>query len=239
MKFNDIRTTLQALTALLDNCNSLHTNAYDEALTTPTEESVRLAMAIQLILTREWGVYWNETALQGSYFFRHLTEEVEEAVLEEFLHLNARGGVLRAMETQYQRFKIQEQSLLYQTRKHSGELPVVGVDTFLRAGEEEPQPILVSRATNQEKDDRLKALRGFQERHREASGPALERLREQVRKGATSSRCSWTRSKWPASARSPRSSTKWEENTDGPCEGGISPFRTRSNHVQLHHLSDT
>jgi isobutyryl-CoA mutase len=183
MKFNDIRTTLQALTALLDNCNSLHTNAYDEALTTPTEDSVRLAMAIQLILTREWGVYWNENALQGSYFFRHLTEEVEEAVLEEFLHLNGRGGVLRAMETQYQRFRIQEQSLLYETRKHSGELPIVGVNTFVREGEEEAQPVLVSRATREEKDDRLKSLRAFQERHREETGPALERLREQVRRG--------------------------------------------------------
>jgi methylmalonyl-CoA mutase len=183
MKFNDIRTTLQALTALLDNCNSLHTNAYDEALTTPTEESVRLAMAIQLIITREWGVYWNENALQGSHFLQRLTEDVEEAVLEEFLNLNARGGVLRAMETQYQRFRIQEQSLLYETRKHSGELPVVGVNTFVREGEEELQAVPVSRASNAEKDDRLRSLRAFQERHREEAGPALERLREQVRQG--------------------------------------------------------
>ena len=183
MKFNDIRTTLQALTALLDNCNSLHTNAYDEALTTPTEESVRLAMAIQLILTREFGLYWNENVFQGSHFITKLTEDVEEAVLEEFLSLNARGGVLRAMETQYQRFCIQEQSLLYETRKHSGELPVVGVNTFLRddAPEETVQP--VSRATNQEKDDRLVALRAFQSRHEAECGPALERLREQIRAG--------------------------------------------------------
>jgi len=183
MKFNDIRTTLQALTALLDNCNSLHTNAYDEALTTPTEESVRLAMAIQLILTREWGVYWNENALQGSYFFRRLTEQVEEAVLEEFLSLNGRGGVLRAMETQYQRFKIQEQSLLYETRKHSGELPVVGVNTFVREGEHEAEIRPVSRATPEEKDARLAALAAFQERHRAETGPALARLRDQVRAG--------------------------------------------------------
>lgn len=183
MKFNDIRTTLQALTALLDNCNSLHTNAYDEALTTPTEESVRLAMAIQLILTREWGVYWNENALQGSYFFSHLTDEVEEAVLEEFSRLNGRGGVLRAMETQYQRFRIQEQSLLYETRKHSGELPVVGVNTFVREEEPGAEPRPVSRATPEEKDDRLRALRAFQERHAAEAGPALERLRDQVRRG--------------------------------------------------------
>ncbi|HLO65485.1 MAG TPA: methylmalonyl-CoA mutase family protein, partial [Holophaga sp.] len=183
MKFNDIRTTLQALTALLDNCNSLHTNAYDEALTTPTEESVRLAMAIQLILTREWGVYWSENALQGSHFFQALTEKVETAVLEEFLSLNARGGVLRAMETQYQRFRIQEQSLLYETRKHSGELPVVGVNTFLREGEAEPQAVPISRASDEEKAERLASLRAFQARHREAAGPALDRLRAQVRAG--------------------------------------------------------
>ena len=183
MKFNDIRTTLQALTALLDNCNSLHTNAYDEALTTPTEESVRLAMAIQLITTKEFGLYWNENGLQGSYFLSRLTEDVEEAVLEAFLDLNARGGVLRAMETQYQRFCIQEQSLLYETRKHSGELPVVGVNTFVRETAEEEAVQPVSRATSQEKDDRLLRLRAFQAEHQTAAGPALERLREQVRAG--------------------------------------------------------
>ena len=183
MKFNDIRTTLQALTALTDNCNSLHTNAYDEALTTPTEASVRLAMAIQLIITREFGAYANENPLQGSHFIERLTDDVEEAVLEEFLNLNAHGGVLRAMETQYQRARIQEQSLLYETRKHSGELPVVGVNTFL--GEEAaqaPHPATVVRATREEKDCRLQELRDFQERHRDQAGPALERLREQVRR---------------------------------------------------------
>ncbi len=183
MKFNDIRTTLQALTALVDNCNSLHTNAYDEALTTPTEESVRLAMAIQLIITREWGVYWNENALQGSYFFSRLTDQVEEAVLEEFARLNGRGGVLRAMETQYQRLRIQEQSLLYETRKHSGELPVVGVNTFVREEEPGAEPRPVSRATPEEKNDRLRDLRAFQERHAAEAGPALDRLRDQVRLG--------------------------------------------------------
>jgi methylmalonyl-CoA mutase len=140
-------------------------------------------MAIQLILTKEFGLYWNENVFQGSHFITQLTEDVEEAVLEEFLKLNARGGVLRAMETQYQRFCIQEQSLLYETRKHSGELPVVGVNTFLRpdAPEEAPQP--VSRASNTEKQDRLRALRDFQGRHHAQAGPALERLREQIRTG--------------------------------------------------------
>ena len=183
MKFNDIRTTLQALTALMDNCNSLHTNAYDEALTTPTEESVRLAMAIQLITTREFGLYRNENTLQGSHFIQKLTEDVEEAVLDEFLDLNARGGVLRAMENQYQRSRIQEQSLLYETRKHSGELPVVGVNTFVQAEASElPEPPVV-RASTGDKDERFRQLQAFQERHRAAAGPALERLGEQVRAG--------------------------------------------------------
>jgi len=184
MKFNDIRTTLQALTALADNCNSLHTNAYDEALTTPTEESVRLAMAIQLILTKEFGLYLNENLLQGSHFIQKLTDDVEEAVLEEFLRINGRGGVLRAMETQYQRFRIQEQSLLYETRKHSGELPVVGVNTYLREGPEpETHTPAISRASTEEKRARLHSLRAFQARHAAAAEPALARLREQVRSG--------------------------------------------------------
>ena len=185
MKFNDIRTTLQALTALSDNCNSLHTNAYDEALTTPTEASVRLAMAIQLVITREFGPYANENGLQGSYFLQRLTDDVEEAVLEEFLNLNGHGGVLRAMESQYQRTRIQEQSLLYETRKHSGELPVVGVNTFLpsegEAGDGAPAPVV--RASAAEKDQRLAELRDFQERHRDEAGPALARLEDCVRAG--------------------------------------------------------
>jgi methylmalonyl-CoA mutase len=183
MKFNDIRTTLQAFTALTDNCNSLHTNAFDEALTTPTEESVRLAMAIQLITTRELGLYRNENLFQGSHFIQELTAEVEEAVLEEFTRLNARGGVLRAMETQYQRSRIQEQSLLYETRKHSGELPVVGVNTFVQEHEPVQAPRPVIRSSTEEKDLRLRELRDFQRRHRDEAGPALERLREQVRRG--------------------------------------------------------
>ena len=183
MKFNDIRTTLQALTALLDNCSSLHTNAYDEAFTTPTEESVRIAMAIQLIITREFGLYRSENLAQGSHFLERLTDLVEEAVLEEFLHLNARGGVLKAMETQYQRQRIQDQSFAYEAKKHSGELPVVGVNTFTRdeAPELASQP--VSRASEAEKRERLDSLAAFHARHAEALGPALERVREAIRSG--------------------------------------------------------
>ncbi|MDR3670347.1 MAG: methylmalonyl-CoA mutase family protein, partial [Holophaga sp.] len=183
MKFNDIRTTLQAFTALTDNCNSLHTNAYDEAITTPTEESVRLAMAIQLVTTREFGLYRNENLFQGSHFIERLTDDVEEAVLEEFMRLGARGGVLRAMETQYQRTRIQEQSLLYEQRKHSGELPVVGVNTFVQEEAPAPAAAPVVRASAEEKDERLRQLRAFQERHRAEAGPALERLRETALRG--------------------------------------------------------
>ena len=130
MSFNDIRTTIQALTALQDACNSLHTNAYDEAVTTPTEESVRRALAIQLILNREYGVLRNENSAQGAYFQQLLTDLVEEAVLSEFERLADRGGVLGAMEMLYQRGRIQDESLHYERLKHSGELPVVGVNTF-------------------------------------------------------------------------------------------------------------
>ena len=129
--FNDIRTTLQALYAIYDNCNSLHTNAYDEAITTPTEESVRRAMAIQLIINRELGTAKTENFIQGSFLIEELTDLVEEAVLKEFDRLTERGGVLGAMERMYQRNKIQEESMIYESRKHNGELPIVGVNTFL------------------------------------------------------------------------------------------------------------
>src|SRR5690606_25309400 len=135
ISFNDIRTTLQALIAIYDNCNSLHTNAYDEAITTPTEESVRRAMAIQMIINREFGPAINENSMQGSFFFEELTDLVEEAVLAEFLRLNERGGVLGAMETQYQRGRIQEESYYYEHLKHSGELPIIGVNTFVDPNE--------------------------------------------------------------------------------------------------------
>jgi methylmalonyl-CoA mutase len=183
MAFNDIRTTLQAFTALADNCNSLHTNAHDEALTTPTEASVRLAQAIQLVITREFGLYRSENLLQGSHFLQRLSDDVEAAVLAEFIRLDARGGVLRAMETQYQRGRIQEESLRYETRKHSGELPVVGVNTFVQPGPAEAPEAPVVRASPQEKDERLRQVQAFHDRHREQAGPALERLREQVRRG--------------------------------------------------------
>ncbi len=178
--FNDIRTTLQALLAIQDNCNSLHTNAYDEAITTPTEESVRRAMAIQLIIAREFGLSKNENPLQGSYVVEELTDLVEEAVLAEFDRLTERGGVLGAMETQYQRSKIQEESLLYETRKHSGELPVVGVNTFLdpSRGDNTLETGELIRASSEEKRRQIDACHRFQARHAQESGPALEHLQE-------------------------------------------------------------
>ena len=183
VQFNDIRTTLQALIAYHDSCNSLHTNAYDEAVTTPTEESVRRAMAIQMIIAREFGQAKNENPLQGSYLIDQLTDLVEEAVLAEFERLNERGGVLGAMETQYQRSKIQEESLLYERLKHSGELPIVGVNTFLdprtaRGEGPELEVHLLTRATPAEKDGQIARLREFQARHAAEAGAALERLQQ-------------------------------------------------------------
>ncbi|NRA44924.1 MAG: methylmalonyl-CoA mutase family protein [Oligoflexales bacterium] len=180
MDFNDIRTTLQALLALYDNCNSLHTNAYDEAVTTPTEESVRRAMAIQLIISHEFGPNKCENINQGSFFIEELTELVEEAVLQEFERISARGGVLGAMETQYQRSKIQEESMHYEHLKHTGELPIMGVNTFLSQkvkehGHERPQTDLI-RASYDEKDDQLKRLREFQENTKEGREEALKNL---------------------------------------------------------------
>ena len=181
MDFNDIRTTLQALMAIYDNCNSLHTNAYDEAVTTPTEESVRRAMAIQMIITREFGLTRNENPSQGSFIIEELTDLVEEAVLCEFERIDQRGGVLGAMETQYQRSKIQDESMLYEQKKHSGELPVIGVNTFLnpRAGEEGfCVPGELARATREEKEQQIANLRAFREANRETAPAALRRLQE-------------------------------------------------------------
>jgi methylmalonyl-CoA mutase len=164
--FNDIRTTLQALYAIYDNCNSLHTNAYDEAITTPTEESVRRAMAIQLIINRELGLAKNENPLQGAFIIEELTDLVEEAVLAEFKAINDRGGVLGAMETMYQRSKIQEESLYYETLKHTGEYPIVGVNTFLnKKGSPTIVPSEVIRATEEEKEFQITALHEFQHRN--------------------------------------------------------------------------
>ncbi|HFE44178.1 MAG TPA: methylmalonyl-CoA mutase [Nannocystis exedens] len=179
--FNDIRTTLQALFAYYDHCNSLHTNAYDEAITTPTEASVRRAMAIQMIITKEQGLAKNENMLQGSYVVEELTSLLEEAVLHEFLRLDERGGVLGAMERQYQRSKIQEESLEYEQRKHSGELPIVGVNTFInpaQSGDEGALSLDLTRASNAEKDDQIDRLRRFQRQHSEDSAAALGRLKE-------------------------------------------------------------
>ena len=177
--FNDIRTTLQALYAIYDNCNSLHTNAYDEAITTPTEESVRRALAIQLIINEELGLAKNENPLQGSFIIEELTDLVEQAVLEEFSSLSERGGVLGAMERMYQRSKIQEESLLYESLKHSGELPIIGVNTFLGAeGSPTVVPGEVSRSTTEEKEYAIRSLAAFQERNREAATAGLERLQQ-------------------------------------------------------------
>jgi isobutyryl-CoA mutase len=180
-QFNDIRTTLQALTALYDNCNSLHTNAYDEAITTPSEESVRRAMAIQLIITNEYGLMMNENPLQGSYILNELTELVEEAVLLEFDRLSERGGVLGAMELGYQRSKIQEESLYYESRKADGTLPIIGVNTFLNPEappDDAPTPITLARGTEEERQSQLQRLREFQARHANEAPRALKRLQE-------------------------------------------------------------
>ncbi len=181
--FNDIRTTLQGLLAMADNCNSLHTNSYDEAITTPTEESVRRALAIQLINAMEFGLLKNENPFQGSHIVEWLTDTVEEAVLEEFERLSERGDVLGAMEAMYQRGKIQEESLHYERMKHTGEYPLVGVNTFIAEdGEEPPEPEL-TRATKEEKDARLGHLADFHERHANASDQALAALQETARTG--------------------------------------------------------
>ncbi|MCC7039900.1 MAG: methylmalonyl-CoA mutase family protein [Burkholderiales bacterium] len=179
--FNDIRTTLQALISTYDNTNSLHTNAYDEAITTPTEESVRRAMAIQLIINREWGLAKNENPNQGSFIVEELTDLVEEAVLKEFEALSERGGVLGAMETGYQRGKIQEESLYYERLKHDGTYPIVGVNMFRNPhGEAVPQKIELARSSDEEKRSQLARLADFHARHQDAAPAALARLKETV-----------------------------------------------------------
>ena len=180
MQFNDIRTTLQALCAMTDHCNSLHTNAFDEAVTTPTEASVRRALAVQLIVQREWGLSRCENALQGSFVVEQLTDVVEEAVLEEFHRLSLRGGVLGAMETGYQRAKIQEESMLYEMGKNNGTLPIIGVNTFTREEElsqEIGSPVL-ARSTEEEKEAQLDRLAIFHDTHKKEAPEALSRLRQ-------------------------------------------------------------
>ncbi|GLX02740.1 fused isobutyryl-CoA mutase/GTPase IcmF [Microtetraspora sp. NBRC 16547] len=180
MDFNDIRTTLQALIAIYDNCNSLHTNAFDEAVTTPSPESVRRAMAIQLIINREWGLAVNENPLQGAFIIEELTDLVEEAVLKEFDRISDRGGVLGAMETGYQRGKIQDESMLYETRKHDGSLPIIGVNTFRNpnGAATEDRELELARGTEEEKQAQLTRLRDFHEAHADEAPAALARLRQ-------------------------------------------------------------
>ncbi len=177
MDFNDIRTTLQALIAIYDNCNSLHTNAFDEAVTTPTEQSVRRAMAIQMIVNREWGLAMNENPNQGSFVIDELTDLVEEAVLAEFDRINERGGVLGAMELGYQRGRIQDESMLYEHKKHDGSLPIIGVNTFTRDLSDEPPAVVeLARSTEQEKQRQLTRLAEFRARHGDERPVALQRL---------------------------------------------------------------
>ncbi|WP_430407492.1 fused isobutyryl-CoA mutase/GTPase IcmF [Hydrogenophaga sp.] len=181
IQFNDIRTTLQALIAIYDNCNSLHTNAFDEAITTPTEDSVRRAMAIQLIINREWGLAKNENPNQGAFIIDELTELVEEAVLQEFEKIAERGGVLGAMETGYQRGKIQDESMHYEMLKHTGEYPIVGVNTFRNPhGDLTPETLELARSTDEEKQNQLQRLADFHTRHASESPAMLQRLRQAV-----------------------------------------------------------
>ncbi|MCB0466559.1 MAG: methylmalonyl-CoA mutase, partial [Aequorivita sp.] len=176
--FNDIRTTLQALYAIYDNCNSLHTNAYDEAITTPTEESVRRAMAIQLIINKELGLAKNENPIQGSFIIEELTDLVEEAVLKEFDSITERGGVLGAMETMYQRSKIQEESLYYETLKHNGDFPIIGVNTFLSSkGSPTVLPAEVIRATEEEKQVQIETLQNLHKAYSDKALSSIEKVK--------------------------------------------------------------
>ena len=179
IEFNDIRTTLQALYAIYDNCNSLHTNAYDEAITTPTEESVRRAMVIQMIINHELGLTRNQNPLQGSFVIEELTELVEAAVLQEFDRITERGGVLGAMEANYQRSKIQDESLYYETLKNNGKLPIMGVNTFLSSeGSPTILPLEVIRSTEEEKHNQLTSLNNFHEANKEQSPIYIDRLKK-------------------------------------------------------------
>jgi methylmalonyl-CoA mutase len=181
IQFNDIRTTLQALIAIYDNCNSLHTNAFDEAITTPTEDSVRRAMAIQLIINREWGLAKNENPGQGAFIIEELTELVEEAVLAEFEKIAERGGVLGAMETGYQRGKIQDESMHYEMLKHTGELPIIGVNTFRNPhGDQVMDKLELARSTDDEKQNQLKRLEDFHTRNAAKSPAMLKALQQAV-----------------------------------------------------------
>jgi methylmalonyl-CoA mutase len=178
MDFNDIRTTLQALIAIYDNCNSLHTNAFDEAITTPTGDSVRRALAIQLIINNEWGLAKNQNPNQGSFIIEQLTDLVEEAVLQEFERISERGGVLGAMETGYQRGRIQDESMLYEHRKHDGSLPIIGVNTFINPNGNPDHEIELARSTDKEKQSQIKRLREFHANHESTRTAALEAVQQ-------------------------------------------------------------
>jgi methylmalonyl-CoA mutase len=181
IQFNDIRTTLQALIAIYDNCNSLHTNAFDEAITTPTEDSVRRAMAIQLIINREWGLAKNENPSQGAFIIEELTELLEEAVLTEFERIAERGGVLGAMETGYQRGRIQDESMHYEMLKHTGELPIIGVNTFRNPhGDQVMDKLELARSTDEEKQSQLQRLQAFHAQHANESPAMLKRMQQAV-----------------------------------------------------------
>ena len=183
ISFNDIRTTLQALYALFDNCNSLHTNAFDEAITTPTEQSVRRAVAIQMIISQELGLNFCENPWQGSFIVNELTDLVEEAVYQEFERISERGGVLGAMDTMYQRGKIQDESLYYEHKKHDGSLPLIGVNTFLpkEGQEDEVHELELIRSSDREKQDQIRHVRSFQSVHADVSAEALARLQQVAR----------------------------------------------------------
>ena len=183
ISFNDIRTTLQALYALFDNCNSLHTNAFDEAITTPTEQSVRRAVAIQLIISKELGLNYCENPWQGSFIIESLTDLVEEAVYAEFERISERGGVLGAMDTMYQRGRIQDESLYYESRKHDGSLPLIGVNTFLprKGHEDEVHGLELIRSSDEEKQAQIDNVRAFQVNHAEDTAVALSRLKSVAR----------------------------------------------------------
>ena len=184
IQFNDIRTTLQALYGILDRCNSLHTNAFDEAITTPTEQSVRRALAIQLIINREFGLNRSENPWQGSFALDQLTDAVEEAVYLEFERLAERGGVLAAMDTMYQRSKIQDESMEYEAKKHDGSLPVVGVNTFLAEGQDFAETVEAEliRSTDDEKRQQIESLAAFHRRHGDHSTACLDRLQDVARR---------------------------------------------------------
>ena len=183
--FNDIRTTLQAFLAISDNCNSLHTNAFDEAITTPTVESVRRAMAIHMIINREFGLNKSDNPMQGSFVLDELSELVEEAVLDEFERISDRGGVMGAMESMYQRGKIQEESLYYETLKDSGEYPIIGVNTYLadNLDEQMQEEIELTRASDAEKNEQISRLRNFQDSNKNESIASLEKLKETALNG--------------------------------------------------------